>query len=272
LPVAIAVAAFIVVAKDLRKSRLDPTFTATALTAPLATYVAVIAGADVTHMVLAITPMWALVARIARAGVELARWAGTRLGSTPRLPETRFCGVLLGLLLTLGCFLGQLSAWDQYVNIYARVRPIPENTYSLLAPRAAGISTDPTTGSAVDAVAMYLAEHTEVGEPVFVFPNDPILYVLAGRPNPTFYNHFLPETFIPGDSARVIGELEAARVRYVVRRLADDEEDQFDMYHAIEPTALPIAEHLVRRYVAVARFGEYEVMARKPDGGSVAAS
>ena len=52
------------------------------------------------------------------------------------------------------------------------------------------------------------AANTRPGEPIFVYPTAPLLYVLADRPNPTRFAHLYPGAASPSELASVIGTLE----------------------------------------------------------------
>jgi hypothetical protein len=54
------------------------------------------------------------------------------------------------------------------------------------------------------------------GEPIFVYPTSPLVYVLADRPNPTRFDHLNPGAATPAQVDEVIADLEQANVRVVV--------------------------------------------------------
>jgi hypothetical protein len=66
------------------------------------------------------------------------------------------------------------------------------------------------------AVVRAIDERTVPGEPIFVYPASPLLYVLAERPNPTRLAHIYPGTVSRPQVAELVRTLEETRVRTVV--------------------------------------------------------
>ena len=94
------------------------------------------------------------------------------------------------------------------------------------APVADGVKTSPADARALRAVLARVHALTRPGAPIFVAPprfdrvrlGDPLLYVLAGRPNPTRYDVMQPGVVTTADVQReMIGDLARARPRLLVR-------------------------------------------------------
>lgn len=95
---------------------------------------------------------------------------------------------------------------------------ITERSAFLLEPRAAldGVSAPVETTAAIVDVTRAIDAGTAPGEPIFVYPSSPLLYVLADRPNPTRFDHLNPGALSPDDVDSVIRDLETAQPRLVV--------------------------------------------------------
>jgi hypothetical protein len=67
----------------------------------------------------------------------------------------------------------------------------------------------------VQGVVAEIQQRTRPGEPIFVYPTSPLLYVLADRPNPTRFDHLNPGAANARQLDEVIADV-AANVRLVV--------------------------------------------------------
>jgi hypothetical protein len=85
-------------------------------------------------------------------------------------------------------------------------------------PRAAiaGVEAPVQTAAEVASVIADVNGRAAVSEPIFVYPSSPLLYVLAGRPNPTRFDHLNPGAADARQVEAVITDLQAVRVRLVV--------------------------------------------------------
>ena len=103
----------------------------------------------------------------------------------------------------------------------------------------------------------YLRTSTVEGDPVFVYPSEPLVYVLANRPNPTPFSHIYPG-ISPRDVQLLIQDLEAAHVRTVV--VSDAWLGFWDFGGGTQP----IDDYFKAQFAEVARFGVYRVLERQP--------
>jgi hypothetical protein len=81
---------------------------------------------------------------------------------------------------------------------------------------ASGLEVPRATHTDLQGVIAEVRARTKPNEPIFVYPTSPLLYVLAGRPNPTRFDHLNPGAADPHQIEQVIDDLEAAGVRLIV--------------------------------------------------------
>jgi hypothetical protein len=82
--------------------------------------------------------------------------------------------------------------------------------------RVADVQAPVATASDLERVVADIQSRTERGEPVFVYPTSPLLYVLADRPNPTRFDHLNPGAASSAQIQQVIADLQRSNVRVVV--------------------------------------------------------
>jgi hypothetical protein len=124
-------------------------------------------------------------------------------------------------------------------------------------PFAAGLEVPRPTASDLQGIVADIQARTRPGEPIFVYPTSPLLYVLADRPNPTRFDHLNPGAANPRQIEAVIGDLEAANLKLVVIS---------DFWQAVWGPPGPNAAleaWLASRFVEVSRFGAYRVLAAR---------
>jgi hypothetical protein len=245
--------AAVVLARGAARREVDRVYLAFALTAPACLYSAALTASDLVHMLLGVPAMWLLLPKLLeRVGAAMREIGGPSGSAVHRVAA-------VAAVALVACS-GHVVARDAFLAAYASAAPIAANTYEVRAARAAGVRTTPEQGEALDGLVEYLAARTAPGEPVFAFPNEPMLYFLAERPNPTYYNAFFPNAFRPGDAEAVVEALRRAGVRYVVLRTASTEAQRTDMHRSFHPDAAPVLLFLRERFVPDVRFGEYVVL------------
>src|SRR5206468_2470385 len=83
-------------------------------------------------------------------------------------------------------------------------------------PVANGLHVPERTRAQLEGVVHDLRARTAPGEPIFVYPTSPLLYVAADRPNPTRYAHLYPGAASRSQLERLIADLDRAGVKVVV--------------------------------------------------------
>ena len=155
------------------------------------------------------------------------RWcalAGTALLLTefPRM-DTLHLAWSAPLLLVLGAAaVSRLRPVFAGVTIAAAVALLVPTLTSRLAyvamPRAPieGVEAPSQTAADLRGLVGDVQQRTGPGEPIFVYPTSPLVYVLADRPNPTRFDHLNPGAGTPAQIQATITSLTAAHVRLVV--------------------------------------------------------
>jgi hypothetical protein len=86
------------------------------------------------------------------------------------------------------------------------------------APRALidGLDAPSQTAADLDALVADVQQRTSPGQPIFVYPTSPLVYVLTERRNPTRFDHLNPGAATPAEIDATIANLSAAAPRLVV--------------------------------------------------------
>jgi hypothetical protein len=140
------------------------------------------------------------------------------------------------------------------------------------APAADGVQTSPDDARALAALLPRIHALAPPGTPVLVAPprfdqvtaGDPLLYVLAGRENPTRYDVMQPGVVTTARVQREMrDDLERARTPVVVRWL-DPRALRREPNGSGEPTGVTLLDdHLRARYAEAGRFGPYVLLRRR---------
>ena len=121
---------------------------------------------------------------------------------------------------------------------------------------AAGVEVPRATARDLQGALDQIAQRTAAGEPIFVYPTSPLLYALAGRPNPTRFDHLNPGAATAAQIQATIADLERSDVRLVVVS---------DFWRAAWGPPGPnttLEDWLAQHYTPVATAGSYRVLAR----------
>jgi hypothetical protein len=139
------------------------------------------------------------------------------------------------------------------------------------SPVADGARTSPEDARALAALLPRIHELTPRGEPIFVAPSrfdkvtvgDPLLYVLAQRPNPTPYDVIQPGVATTAEVQReIVRDLHRARPPVLVRWL-DPRGVADEPNGSSESSGVTLLdEELARTYGQPERFGAYELRRR----------
>jgi hypothetical protein len=88
--------------------------------------------------------------------------------------------------------------------------------YRQLTLAAAPMALPADTAANIEGVVAFVQAGTPPGEPLFAFPADPLFNVLADRPNPTRFDHYLPYSLTSPQIEEAVAELKARPPRYIV--------------------------------------------------------
>jgi hypothetical protein len=155
------------------------------------------------------------------------RWyllAGTALLLTefPRMDTLHVAWSAPLLLLVGAAALSRMRAVFATAALAGAVALVSPTLVSRLAyiaePRApiAGLDAPSQTAADLDALVTDVQQRTNPGEPIFVYPTSPLVYVLAERRNPTRFDHLNPGAATPAQIQATIAELSADKPRLVV--------------------------------------------------------
>jgi hypothetical protein len=240
------------VALALRFTRADPWPAATAVFAiGMGHYLLV--RADLFHT----APLAVMVA-------ILAAWAKT--GPAPDVAR-RGAGLAAVVAASLGL------AWALAEGIDRRVRGLTdEDTVKLDLPPADGVRARPQRALALERAADYVRERVPEGDPIYVATRrsdlvtsgNPLLYVLADRPNATRYDIAAPGVVTSAPVQReIVAELRRKRplvVRWTAPVTAEPEPNR-----AGESSGVRILDDfLAREYRRVAKLGYYVMLEPAP--------
>jgi hypothetical protein len=121
-------------------------------------------------------------------------------------------------------------------------------------PYADGLLVPARTRDDLTGLIDDVQRRTAPGEPIFVYPTEPLVYVLAERPNPTRYDHLYPGAAPPDEIQTVIQQLSGVRV--VVTS------DFWPPFFGPVGDNAPLEAMLADDYHEVTHFGAYHVLER----------
>ena len=143
-------------------------------------------------------------------------------------------------------------------HVLGRVETVPAVDRFLLHRR---------TRDELEAAVAFLRANTAPGEPIFVYPTAPLLYVAADRPNPTRFAHLYPGAATPAELAEVIATLESQSVHVVVVN-----DFWLDVWKSgsdaeLARSNLPLEQYFDRHYRQVEQIGATRFLLRVPASG-----
>jgi hypothetical protein len=118
----------------------------------------------------------------------------------------------------------------------------------------ADVEAPAETATDLNHLVADIQQRTAPGEPIFVYPTSPLVYVLAGRPNPTEFDHLNPGAATPAQLQQVVTDLQGSHTRLVV--ISDFWEK---VWGPPDDNAL-LEDWLSAHYTEVARDGDYRVL------------
>jgi hypothetical protein len=123
----------------------------------------------------------------------------------------------------------------------------------------ASVLVPPEISETVGGAARYVAERTQPGEPIFVYPTVPLFYYLTDRPNPTRFGHIFAGAISTAEQAEIVLALERSQARYVIWDQFWVDEWGRDGKYAQAQT---LTDYLLTRYRVDASFGPLHVLVR----------
>jgi 4-amino-4-deoxy-L-arabinose transferase-like glycosyltransferase len=143
------------------------------------------------------------------------------------------------------------------VGLIFVAQPTVESRFEyVLVPRAtiADVDAPVQTAQALDGVVEEIEQRTRQGEPIFVYPTSPLIYVLSRRPNATRWDHLNPGAADARQIERLQADLESSGVRIIVV------DDFWRGVWGDPGVNAPLESWIAQRYEEVARHGSYRVL------------
>jgi hypothetical protein len=175
-----------------------------------------------------------------------------------------------GATAALVAVLALLLAYGAANRLSALLRPPALATIEL--PVADGAQAPPAEARALARMATLVDERVPPGEPIYTIArrsdlvrfNQPLVYVLAGRPNPTRHDYAIQTS--AADQRALVDELARTRPRAIVRwssRASTVREPNLRG----RPTGVRVLDRWVAdRYRLLARTGDYEILVPRTGG------
>lgn len=203
---------------------------------------------DMTHFAFAAPPALVLLAGLVE---DAARLAASRAA-----PLVARAAGAAGLALAAAA----LAPWWGWAaaNLASFAAPTPADFRRLQLERGGGVLVPDGLGDQLEALVAAVRERTRPGEPIWVFPNEAMVYFLADRPQATRFPLGL-FAVTRAQRLELVADLERSRPRYAVvwtRAIAVDG-------IALEQALPEVVDYLVENYVPEARFGTVGLLRRK---------
>ncbi|HEX8075924.1 MAG TPA: hypothetical protein VF545_13200 [Thermoleophilaceae bacterium] len=167
-------------------------------------------------------------------------------------------------------------AWALAEGVDRFARGLGEHTVALDVPVADGVRARPLRAAPLVRAVRYVRTHVPAGEPIYVTgaradlvtSGNPLLYVLAERPNPTRYDIAAPGVVTSAPVQReIVRDLRRARPRVVVRWTAPVTALHEPNRSGRSSGVRILDRYLTRDYRLAARFGYYLLLAPRARGG-----
>jgi hypothetical protein len=148
----------------------------------------------------------------------------------------------------------------------------PPELAAIDLPVADGAKAPPAEARALARMAEIVGDRVPPGEPIYTITsrsdlvrfNQPLVYLLAGRPNPTRHDYAIQTS--AADQRALVGELARARPRAIVRWTSRASTEREPNLRG-RPTGVRILDRWVAdRYRLLARTGDYEILVPRAGG------
>jgi hypothetical protein len=147
--------------------------------------------------------------------------------------------------------------WRFVTIVHADPRAAVPPPYIDLGLQRAPVRVPEFIAVSVRGAVEYLQDRTPPGEPLFVYPVDPLFYFLADRPNPTRFNHFIAGALTPSDLDDVIRDLDRTKPRFVLW------DHGGATYFKSDLTNRVLSDYIWGCYAQVANFTPYLILERR---------
>jgi hypothetical protein len=235
---------------------------------PLAAGLVVLAGGCLAYLLsrsdeFHATPLIVVLAAALPGALAWQLQRGPAAGRAGR-PGRRALAVALSAVLAL------LLVYGAANRVSALLRPPELATIDLAV--ADGAKAPPAEARALARMAEIVGERVPPGEPIYTITrrsdlvrfNQPLVYVLAGRPNPTRHDYAIQTS--AADQRALVAELARARPRAIVR-WTDRASTEREPNLRGRPTGVRILDRWVAdRYRLLARTGDYEILVPRAGG------
>jgi len=148
------------------------------------------------------------------------------------------------------------------VNLYTGAIGVLGQKEERLNIPGAGLYVTKEEAGNLEAMTAYIDSKTSPGEPIQVFPYSPMLYFLAGRKNPMYFDAIFPGTFSgDGEVRSFINGLDNKDIRLIVFQdisFTDRRDSAFKSY------ADPVYKYIINNYARDRGFGPYDIYIKKP--------
>jgi hypothetical protein len=224
-------------------------------------FVSPLSRPDTTHLLFAMPPAFVLA-------VDLLARLSARASRSPEPARTRaaYAAAVVAIVLALATFQtdtlenATLFARQVASNLLWRdPAAAPEDARALVLPRAGGVRVPADRAAEIEGAVAYVVERTAPAEPVWTFPNEPMLGFLADRPPASPY----PLTLFAvtrDQRLDLIDAVERSGARYAI---VNERTSMVDGIPSRQQNPEPW-EYLERRFTPERHFGRLVVMRRTP--------
>ena len=182
--------------------------------------------------------------------------------SLPGLKTVALNKILKGSLsIIFICFaISFISFFINKENIYSGTIGVLGQKEARLNISRAGVFIRKQEAGEIEGMIAYIDKITNAGEPILVIPYAPMIYYLADRENPTYFDAIFPGTFEDEAMEKsFINDIKKNKIRLIVYQdiaFTDKESSRLKNY------ARPLYDYIMQNYKPAAKFGDYQIFLR----------